>query len=94
MSSSQSASNWEKSSSMALLEAVVNRRDRNALNELVGRRPVCVLANGRRVTIGEYIIARCMGHEGPPLPRSADRDLVCDLLFDRFYTLLPDEVAS
>ncbi len=75
----------------ALLEAVVTRGDRQALNDLVGSRPVFRLANGNWVTIIEYIIARCTGREGHPLPRSVDRELVYDLLIDRFY-MLPDEV--
>ena len=84
-------STTEPPSAMALLNAVVASCDRQALNDLVGIRRVCRLSNGEPITISEYIIARCTGREGRPLPRSVDRELVYDLLIDRFY-MLPDEV--
>jgi len=83
----------EWSTLVALLKAVVDRRDRTALNDLVAKHLVCPLEDGSRVTIAEYIIARCTGRDGIPLPRSVDHDRVYDLLLDRFF-LLPEEVHS
>ena len=95
MSASQVAADGdlEWSTLVALLKAVVDRRDRTALNDLVAKLPVCPLADGSRVTIAAYIIARCRGRVGNPLPRSVDPDRVYDLLLDRFF-LLPEEVNS
>jgi hypothetical protein len=71
----------------ALLNAVVSRHDRVARDELVTRRPILVLANGARVTIFEYIIARCTGRQGPPLPSGVDPDLLYDILVESFFDL-------